>query len=555
MANLRANTIAGSGGSGNNTKASLYLDGSNEYLSFADNADFAMGTGDLTAECWFYVESNVDYRSIIDARDAAGDTDGWMIGVKADGNVYVYAAGWLLITTGAEGTINTWHHVAYVRKDGTHTLYFDGVSKATSTTSKDYTTQKFAVGTTPYSLGNEDFKGYISSVNLVKGSALYTGNFDPDEVSPKVLSDTVLLCCNDSQKPEAYEVSPGVITPGGTPTPSKFIPSNLAVPTGTVFGGDPKFNTQGAMYFPTGDTSQRGRGRGLIACASSPSDSNVVEYVEIQSQGTAKDFGDLSIAISGSNGGCSSSTRGLFAGGWVNPANSNVIEYFTISTTSNSTDFGDMTVIRRGLSGCGNDTRGLFVGGRADPGANPTDVIDYVTIATIGNAIDFGNLSLARRYLAATSNTTRGLIAGGYDSSPGDQSDVIDYVTIATTGNATDFGNLTTARDQLEGNASSTRGVFGGGANSPTFYNIIDYVTIASTGNATDFGDLINAKADSQSASNSLRGIWAGGATPTKINTISFVEIATTGNATRFGDLTVTGTEGSGCSDSHGGIE
>ena len=172
MANLRANTIAGSGGSGNNTKASLYFDGSNEYLSFADNADFAMGTGDLTAECWFYVESNVDYRSIIDARDAAGDADGWMIGVKADGNVYVYAAGWLLITTSAEGTINTWHHVAYVRKDGTHTLYLDGVSKATSTTSKDYTTQKFAIGTLPYSLGNDDFKGYISLINEFRSIGL-----------------------------------------------------------------------------------------------------------------------------------------------------------------------------------------------------------------------------------------------------------------------------------------------------------------------------------------------------------------------------------------------
>ena len=230
MANLRANTIAGSGGSGNNIKASVHFNGTNQYLSFADNADWAMGTGDLTAECWFHVESNVDYRSIIDARDAAGDTDGWMIGVKADGNVYVYAAGWLLITTSAEGTVNTWHHVAYVRKDGTHTLYLDGVSKATSTTSKDYTTQKFAIGTVPYSLGNEDFKGYISNVHLVKGTALYTSNFDPYQVSPKSGTNTVLLCCNDSQKIEAYDVSPVVIGSGASkPTPVSY--THLTLPT------------------------------------------------------------------------------------------------------------------------------------------------------------------------------------------------------------------------------------------------------------------------------------------------------------------------------------
>ena len=170
---------------------------------------------------------------------------------------------------------------------------------------------------------------------------------------------------------------------------------------GVVFDGDIVINTPNVMYFPIGISSERGRGRGLFATGASPSASNVVEYVEIQTRGYAVDFGDLTHTVEGSNGSCASSIRALFAGGY-NSGNINTIEYFNISTTSNSTDFGDMTVIRRGLSGCGNDTRGLFVGGRADPGANPTDVIDYVTIATTGNAADFGNLSIARRNLEGT---------------------------------------------------------------------------------------------------------------------------------------------------------
>ena len=39
---------------------------------------------------------------------------------------------------------------------------------------------------------------------------------------------------------------------------------------GTTFNGPISFNSQGYMYFPTGTTEQRGRGRGLIAGGSSP---------------------------------------------------------------------------------------------------------------------------------------------------------------------------------------------------------------------------------------------------------------------------------------------
>ena len=556
MANLRANTVCGAGGR-NALDGSVFFNG-DDYLSLAANTDFAMGTGAFTVECWIYTTDYSHAEGGYSQRvfDSNGGQLGWYITSDGTGLTGSLVSGTDERSTYAPG-LQVWSHIALARSGTTLKAFLNGVEVDSTTNAGSVASSgAFIVGAKSATEGA--FKGYISNLRVIKGTALYTAAFTPPTEKLTVIDGTVLLCCQDSDDP-TQEATGKTITgygklAAGQEYRVKQVPP-VGIDAGVTFDGEIKINTPNVMYFPTGHTSERGRGRGLIACASCPSDSNVVEYVEIQSQGTAKDFGDLSIAISGSNGGCSSSTRGLFAGGWVNPANSNVIEYFTISTTSNSTDFGDMTVIRRGLSGCGNDTRGLFVGGRADPGANPTDVIDYVTIATIGNAIDFGNLSLARRYLAATSNTTRGLSAGGYDSSPGDQSDVIDYVTIATTGNATDFGNLTTARDQLEGNASSTRGVFGGGANSPTFYNIIDYVTIASTGNATDFGDLINAKADSQSASNSLRGLWAGGQTPTKINTISYVDIATTGNAKDFGDLSVTATEGSGCSDSHGGIE
>jgi hypothetical protein len=99
----------------------------------------------------------------------------------------------------------------------------------------------------------------------------------------------------------------------------------------------------------------------------------------------------------------------VFGGGLlVSPSTQyNVIDYVTIATTGNATDFGDLTLARFNLAGCSSTTRGLFGGGYA--GSDVTNVIDYITIAATGNATDFGDLSVARQKLAACSNAHGGL--------------------------------------------------------------------------------------------------------------------------------------------------
>ena len=85
------------------------------------------------------------------------------------------------------------------------------------------------------------------------------------------------------------------------------------VDAGLTFDGRISLNTQGYMYFPTGDTTQRGRGRGLIAGGSNPTNTNGIEFINIQSQGNSISFGDL--AVAGQHAGASSSTRALFGMG------------------------------------------------------------------------------------------------------------------------------------------------------------------------------------------------------------------------------------------------
>jgi hypothetical protein len=278
-----------------------------------------------------------------------------------------------------------------------------------------------------------------------------------------------------------------------------------------------------------------------------------IDYITISTLGDAKSFGTLSQTRT-YLGSCSSSTRGVFGGGFTN-----TIDYITIATTGNATDFGDLTQTRGTSSACSSSTRGVFGGG-----STPTIVntIDYITIATTGNATDFGDLTQARLNLTAGSSSTRGVFGGGRDnSSPAFiYYNTIDFITIATTGNATDFGDLRELQDAMGSCSSSTRGVFGGGG-SPTYTSFlvkIDYITIATTGNATDFGDLTQSKYFPSACSSSIRGVFGGGILAPYIstNTIEYITIATTGNAQLFGNLTKDQglPNNSALSNNHGGL-
>ena len=338
----------------------------------------------------------------------------------------------------------------------------------------------------------------------------------------------------------------------------------VGVDEGVTFGGETKHNTQGVMYFPTGDTSQRGRGRGVYMLGySHPSggEQSGLEYFDIQSSGNTTKFGDLTTTYYNLGSG-SSATRGVWCGGYDGASSPdtdiNNIEYITIATTGNTKDFGDRTTVGRAVAAVSSETRVCMAGGNSPH----TDTIDYITTASVGNATDFGNLGGQRTSMCnSAASTTRGVFAGGYQGSPvSDAVNTIEYITIASTGNATNFGDLThKARDSYGGTVSSnTRGCIAQATATPALTNTIDYVTIASTGNAADFGDLTVAKDQFGSCSNSIRGVFIGGRTPTYINSMDYIIVATTGNATDFGDVSrpTTGTTalGAALSDSHGGL-
>ena len=134
-----------------------------------------------------------------------------------------------------------------------------------------------------------------------------------------------------------------------------------------------------------------------------------ISYITIATKGDAKDFGDQTISKYNTFS-LSNSTRGCTAAGVTDPAwNSwtNVIDYVTISTLGNATNFGDVVTARRSLGGCSSSTRGVWAGGYDQPASH--NIIEYVTIASTGNTADFGDLTTTRESFGGCSDVHGGL--------------------------------------------------------------------------------------------------------------------------------------------------
>jgi len=531
---------------------SVLFDGDGDYLTLAASNDFFPDTYDFTIEWFQYWNSLSGFQDLLDINYTTGlliETSG-----SGTGRYRVYADSNNICTESSSAVTGKWYHYAVVgdRNDtATIKIYRNGIETASGSWATNTN-----VGSASHTLsigcranGTNPVDGYVSNFRFLKGTALYTSNFTPPVHELQPIGDTVLLCCNNPDSAGA-EATGKTITVNGDAAASTFSPGLTRDFTfGTQFQGVAKFDTQGYFVPPSGTTEQRGRGRGVFGGGYAPGNINTIAYIEIQTQGNALDFGDLSATARRGPGCVTNSTRAVWMGGVTTPVITNIMDFVTIASTGNAVDFGDAQDERRNFGSVASNTRGVF-GNGITPAFNA--ILDFITIGSLGTTTTFGDSSENRGGTTGSAcSPTRGLFAGGY--TPG-SSDTIDYITIATTGNAQDFGNLTIASRHMGGASSSTRGVFSGG-NGPANENFIEFVTIATTGNAQDFGDLTQARENIASASNSLRGVFYGGiANPTQRNTIDFVTISTTGNALDFGDAIVTTQQAAGGGDSHGGL-
>jgi hypothetical protein len=575
MANLRTNNLSGEQGR-NAIKGSVVFGGGDDSsagLTIADNSDLELSSEtNWTIEFWLWLNgpTHGDYDVILGKGSATGNNYEYFVEVMSDNTLE-----FLTTSTGSAWTFqqqispvlshDSWHHVAVVRNgSGSNSLksYINGQEYG-SFTAESIHTSAYPFGIGYFAGGNNLYsKITLSNLRIVKGTSVYTAAFTPPFEELTAIPNTVLLCCQDSDNPFKEETGKTITGVGHLANGAVIHPRNIppyGVDAGNTFGGPIQQSSQGYMYFPTGRTEERGRGRAVImGGVDSPNPYMTrIDFFNIQTSGNSIRFGDLSFGSRDAAGSVSSTIRAVYAGG-MGPSSevaTNSMSFITIATQGDGTDYGDLTAAKRQGEGCSNGVRGIFMGGENDSPSPATynNVIDFCTIASIGNASDFGDLTAARDGGGVCSSPIRGVCGGGYDSG---NSNIIDFVTIATTGNASDFGDLTAARTQATGCASATRGLFMGGRIAPNNKAEIDFITIASAGNASDFGDLSEGKNQATATASQTRGVHIGGnngSSPYNGNTMEFVTIASTGNSTDFGDTYEARTRAT-ASDCHGGL-
>ena len=218
--------------------------------------------------------------------------------------------------------------------------------------------------------------------------------------------------------------------------------------TGNAFDfGDLNYGGAGASIRQTQLCSNSSRG--LISAGYINGPVNYIEFINISTLGNASSFGNLLTAAFGPGASVASPTRAVHFLSQT-PGNNNILEFNTILTLGNAQDFGDL-VSGPGMRNCGScssSVRGIFAGGGTSPPSG-INTIEYITIATLGDSIDFGDLVKSSNFrLSGTSSSTRGIFGGGETiGSPGGAIiNSIDYITISSTGNAQDFGDLILAR-------------------------------------------------------------------------------------------------------------
>jgi hypothetical protein len=160
--------------------SSGYFDGNGDSVTASANAAFAFGTGDFTIEGWFYsLTSGSTLRGMIDFRSVASGTNGLMLRENGSGFL-VFLNTAILLSTATGRTANTWQHVALVRNGSTVTLYVDGTSRASATSSANMTDNRFRLsGFVDAQDATFTYNGYMDDIRVTKGVARYTANFTP----------------------------------------------------------------------------------------------------------------------------------------------------------------------------------------------------------------------------------------------------------------------------------------------------------------------------------------------------------------------------------------
>jgi len=183
---------------------STYFDGSG-YLSVGDNSAFELGNSNFTIEMWINTTNEDRYDTLIARTPNSFASGMWTLMLNrasaSAGDVAFYFANYststpLVNTSGVDVCDGQWHHIALVRNSSAFTIYVDGVSRGTGTSSATCADINGA-----YTIGRDGYygryyNGYIRDLRYTVGTAVYTAAFTPPTEALVPVANTKLLVCH-----------------------------------------------------------------------------------------------------------------------------------------------------------------------------------------------------------------------------------------------------------------------------------------------------------------------------------------------------------------------
>lgn len=164
---------------------SAYFDGTGDYLTTPDSADFAFASGDFTIECYFKQEATGGTYALAAQRTTT--TSSYSFAFQITGSTVTFicstsgTATTHTVTAAYTQETSNWHHAAAVRSGTLLTVFIDG----TPGTSVSISTTALANSSAVLSIGGDEtgssnqFNGYIDDLRITKGVARYTLAFTP----------------------------------------------------------------------------------------------------------------------------------------------------------------------------------------------------------------------------------------------------------------------------------------------------------------------------------------------------------------------------------------
>ena len=172
-----------------------YFDGTGDYLNAGNSSNIDNFTGDFCIEAWIYPTVSTD-QSII-ARWTTGNRAYIMYLTGTTNYIRIhYNDDTINLDSTTAVKLNSWNHVVANRSGSTLSLFLNGVSVSSATSSTAIGPNAIAtlIGATESASPQAFFNGYITNVRIVKNSSVYgTSSFTPPTAPLTAITNTQLL--------------------------------------------------------------------------------------------------------------------------------------------------------------------------------------------------------------------------------------------------------------------------------------------------------------------------------------------------------------------------